>query len=82
MTDNLNPLSNDEAVALLDEILGKPFVPCVVEIPFMNTTEIVLKDCFMVWHQHYNRGIELAYDEGGELVAIRVCGLWKRDKSA
>lgn len=69
-----------EYVARMGAHLTTSFKPCVVVFDDPLCTEIVLRDCAIVWHPVRDvvrnpTGTEVGYDmETGELVAIRVHG--------
>lgn len=58
-----------------------PFEPCAVVFDDPKRTEMILRDCVLVWVRD-PIGIDLGYDmETDELVSIRVYGdVTKRDK--
>lgn len=58
-----------------DDLLTKPFKPCVVVLDDPKRTEMVLRDdCLTMWAMDDGiGGAEFGYDaETGELVAIRI----------
>ena len=56
------------------EALIKPFESCVQVFDDPKRTEMVLRDCAIVWRSP-KHGLDLGYDmETDELVAIRVYG--------
>ncbi len=57
--------------------LTTEFKPCVAVFDDPKRTEVVLKDCAIVWHfpEDVNGEVDLGYDmETGELVAVRLYG--------
>ena len=60
----------------VDDLLTKPFEPCVVVLDDPKRTEMVLRDCATVWVIHDDiGGVDFGYDmETNELVAIRAYG--------
>jgi hypothetical protein len=59
--------------ALVDNDEIGEFKPCVVQYEEARITEIVLEDCFTVWVPH--EGLELGYNNEGNLIAVKVYGL-------
>lgn len=57
----------EEATSVADE-----FTPCAIELDEARITEMVLKDCFMIWEPWGNDGVEFGYDAEGSLQAIRI----------
>lgn len=64
-----------------DELLEKPFEPCVIVYDDPKTTEMVLRDAPVVWV--IKGDCDLGYDmETGDLTIIRLHGdVSKRHKS-
>ena len=64
-------MNDDMAVPDFDT----PFQPCVVVFDEPKRTEMILRDCSMVWVLQKWDDVECGYDmETGELVAIRIYG--------
>ena len=60
--------------ALANELLNKPFEPCVIYYPDANYTEMVLRDVAVVNCQ-LAPGFSAGFDmDTGELVMLRVSG--------
>lgn len=59
-----------------DELLHKPFKPCVIVFDDPKRTEIILRDCSIVWTSPANDpNTDLGHDMvTGELVAMRYYG--------
>lgn len=52
------------------------FKPCVVEYAGLRVTEMLLKDCTIVWHPYGPvHNVDLGYDFDGKLVGIRIWDL-------
>lgn len=69
----LRPLSADELNRYLHEALSAEFVPCVM-VTGSGDTEMILRDCLMIWEQ-WDERTEIAKDESGNLVGVRLVGL-------
>lgn len=55
--------------------LTKEFKPCVIVFDDPKRTEMVLRDCGIVWQDTSANNFELGYDmETGDLVAVRIYG--------
>lgn len=58
---------------MTDDLLAKEFVPRATYLPDADMTELVTRDCAVVWSRMRYSEAELGHDmETGELVAIRL----------
>jgi hypothetical protein len=53
-----------------------PFEPCVIVFDTPKRTEMLLRDCNIIWRIYAGSGnVELGYDaESGDFVAVRIYG--------
>jgi len=77
MSNDKNVVQDVSMTELFKKVLCKEFEPCVIEHEELKFTEMVLKDCLIVWTpwkatSHMGHAVDLGYDIDGNLVGIKI----------